>query len=230
MTSKTTSVLMVLTSHELLGDTGQPTGWFVAEAAHPWKVFTDAGCLVEFASPLGGHPAMYGLDSEDSVQEDFLDFYGPRGPETIAVARVDPSTFAAVFFVGGHGTMWDFADDVALAALTSTMYEAGGVVAAVCHGPAALVNVRLEDGSFLVEGKRIAAFTDAEEAAVQLEEVVPFSLESVLKERGACHEASPNFEQKIVTDGRLVTGQNPASAQGVSEAVVGLLNSGSVRR
>ncbi len=121
--------------------------------------------------------------------------------------------------------MWDFADDQRLAELTASVYDAGGIVAAVCHGPAGLINVRLENGSYLVAGKELAAFTNSEEEAVGLTSVVPFSLETALTERGAVHQAADNFEVNVVVDGRLVTGQNPASATGVGKAVVKVLDS-----
>jgi putative intracellular protease/amidase len=211
---------MVLTSHDKLGDTGRSTGWYLPEAAHPWKVFTSAGFDVSFTSPLGGQPTMDGVDLSDPVQADFLATYGASGPMTITPDLVDVASYDVIFYVGGHGSMWDFADNRALAGVTTSIYEAGGVVAAVCHGPAGLVNVTLNDGAHLVAGKRVAAFTDAEEEAVGLVGVVPFLLASTLVERGALHQPAPNFEANVVTDGRLVTGQNPPSAIGVAEEVV----------
>jgi putative intracellular protease/amidase len=215
-----TSVLMVLTSHDQLGDTGRSTGWYLPEAAHPWKAFLAAGFDVSFVSPLGGRPRMDGVDLTDAVQAEFLTAFGADGPQTSTPDTVDASAFDVIFYVGGHGSMWDFADNRPLAGLASSIYEAGGVVAAVCHGPAGLVDISLGDGRFLVDGKNVAAFTDAEEAAVGLTNVVPFLLASKLVERGAVHHAAPNFEANVVVDGRLVTGQNPASAVGVAEAVV----------
>jgi putative intracellular protease/amidase len=215
-----TSVLMVLTSHDRLGDTGEPTGWYLPEAAHPWKVFTAAGYEVSFVSPDGGHPTMSGDDLSDPVQAEFLALYGDRGPHTTTPETVDASVFDVILYVGGHGAMWDFADNRPLANLASSIYESGGFVAAVCHGPAGLVNITLSDGSHLVAGKNVAAFTDAEESAVGLTDVVPFLLASTLVERGAVHHPAPNFEPKVVVDGRLVTGQNPASATALAEAIV----------
>ena len=136
---------------------------------------------------------------------------------------MDPTPYRAIFFAGGHGTMWDFPRDPDLARLARSIYEAGGVVAAVCHGPAALVNLTLSDGSRLVAGKQVAAFTNDEEKAVGLAEVVPFSLADQLVKAGAEHLPAPNFTAQVVADGRLVTGQNPASARGVAERVVALL-------
>jgi putative intracellular protease/amidase len=131
--------------------------------------------------------------------------------------------YAAIFYAGGHGTMWDFADHPELARMGGAIYDRGGVVGAVCHGPAGLVNIKLADGTYLVAGKNVAAFTNEEESAVKLEKVVPFSLQDKLVERGAKHQAAPKFDAKVVVDGRLVTGQNPASATGVGEEMVKLL-------
>ena len=139
---------------------------------------------------------------------------------------LDPADYSAVFFSGGHGTMWDFPDDPSVHAWVRQVYERGGVVAAVCHGPAALVNVRLSSGEFLVAGKEVSAFTDEEERAVRLESVVPFPLESILRAHGALFVESPNFESRVAVSQRLVTGQNPASATGVADAVVVLLRAG----
>ena len=138
-------------------------------------------------------------------------------------ADVDPADYDAVLFAGGHGTMWDFPDNPDLAHLARELYEAGGVVSAVCHGPAALVGITLSDGRPLVEGKEVAAFTDAEEQAAGLTDVVPFLLQSRLEELGAKHTGAENFQAHVVADGRLVTGQNPASAHGVAAAVLAAL-------
>lgn len=214
------TVLMVLTSNDRLGDTGQRTGWYLPEAAHPWKVFTDAGYQVRWASPRGGYAPMEGKDDSDPVQQAFLAVVGEQGPLTMRPDEVDASEVDVIFYVGGHGTMWDLPEDVGLALLAGAVHERGGVVAAVCHGPAGLVNVRTEDGRYLVEGRRVAAFTDAEEAAVGKDRIVPFLLASRLAERGVIHVPAPDFTANVVTDGRLVTGQNPASAFGVAKAVV----------
>lgn len=218
----THSVLIVLTSHRTLGDTGRETGFYVGEAAHPWKVFTDAGLSVDLVSVAGGVPPQDGRDADDPVQQEFLadERVAAQLADTRTPADVDPADYDVVFYAGGHGTMWDFPDDTRLAGLARDVYEAGGVVAAVCHGPAGLVNVTLSDGTHLVEGKRVSAFTNEEEAAVGLTDVVPFLLQTRLEERGAKHSGAPNFAAHVVRDGRLVTGQNPASAAGVAEAVL----------
>ncbi len=221
----TKRILFVLTSHDELGDTGQPTGYYLPEAAHPWRVLREAGHRIDLASPEGGavpvDPESH--DLEDEANAAFLEAEEDALENTLAADAVDPSDYDAIYFAGGHGTMWDFPDCRPLIEATRKIYEDGGVVAAVCHGPASLVNVKLSDGTYLVEGREVACFTDEEERAVELDEVVPFLLETRLRERGATIRKAEPWQEKVVTDGRLVTGQNPASAEGVGEAVARLL-------
>lgn len=218
-------VLLALTSHGSLGDTGKPTGYYVPEAAHPWEVFRKAGYEVSFVSVKGGQPPATGYNAEDEVQREFLE--DPEVKKALAdtptADSLNPADYAAVYFVGGHGTMWDFPDAADLAALACDVYEAGGVVAAVCHGPAALVNLTLSDGRPLVAGKAFATFTNEEEEAVGLADTVPFLLQEKLEERGGVHVRAPKFQPCVVVNERLATGQNPASAAGVAEAAVKLL-------
>lgn len=144
-------VLFALTSHGELGDTGRATGFYVPEAAHPYRVFRDAGFEADFVSVQGGEPPRDGVKPDDQESARFLAEVGSRLSTTPSPERVDGGDYDAIFFVGGHGTMWDFPESAALADLARTIYENGGVVAAVCHGPAALVNLRLADGSYLVD-------------------------------------------------------------------------------
>jgi putative intracellular protease/amidase len=220
-----TRVLFAVTSHDRKGDTGQPTGFYLPEAAHPYAVLAAAGCDIDFVSPRGGRPPMDGVNREDPVSRAFLDDPAVIGKlaNTPTPERLRPEDYAAIFFVGGHGAMWDFPDHPPLARLAERVHAAGGVVGAVCHGPAGLVNLRGADGEYLVKGRRIAAFTDDEERAVQLERVVPFLLATALQQRGAIHVAAPNWNANVVVDGRFVTGQNPASAEGVGQAMARLL-------
>lgn len=217
---------MVLTSHSELGNTGRETGFYLPEAAHPYAVFTQAGYEVDFMSPQGGQPPMDGVDLEDPLQKSFVDDPVVTGKlaQTLTPDQIDPSDYAAIFYAGGHGVMWDFPDNDELAQIATTIYERKGVVAAVCHGPAGLVNVTLSDGSYLVAGKTVSTFTNEEEAAVELTDVVPFLLETRLRDRGAEITKAPNFEPHVVVSGRVVTGQNPASATPVAEAVVEVLS------
>lgn len=218
-------VLFVLTSHETLGATGKPTGWYLPEAAHPHAVLERAGVEVEFASPSGGAPAMVGVDLEDPVQRAFLETPATADAvrDTLRLDAVDPSDYDAILLVGGHGTMWDFPDDEALERLIRAIYERGGAVSAVCHGPAGLVNAKLSDGTYLVAGRTLASFTNEEEERAGLADVVPFLLESALTQRGALHVAGEAFKPQVEVDGRLVTGQNPASAAPMAEALVRIL-------
>ena len=230
-TAPTASVLIAMTSHQELGDTGRSTGAYLPEIAHPWKVFTAAGLTVDLVSVAGGRPPLDGVDADDPVQRAFLDDVemAAKLENTPPASSVDPADYRAILFAGGHGTMWDFPDNPDLQALTRAIYESDGIVAAVCHGPAALVNTTLSDGSRLIDGKEVAAFTDEEETAVGLAEVVPFLLQSRLESNGAKHSGADRFQPWIVADGHLVTGQNPASAVGVATAVVASLRADQAR-
>ncbi|TDR39206.1 putative intracellular protease/amidase [Tahibacter aquaticus] len=212
-------VLIVLTSHGSKGKTGKPTGFYLGELTHPLAVLEAAGIPVEIASIKGGEPPVDGVDLDDATNAHYWknDEFRTRIRSTLPLADAKPERYSAIFFAGGHGAMWDFPDSPAVQRVTRTIYEQGGVVAAVCHGPAALVNVTLSNGDHLVKGKQVSAFTDDEERAVQLADTVPFLLASKLAEHGALHQPAPNWTAKVVVDGRLVTGQNPQSATGVGE-------------
>jgi putative intracellular protease/amidase len=215
-------ILCVVTSHPIRGDTGEPTGFAMVELTHPLEMFEAAGIPVEIASIRGGHPPIDFFDLSDPVNDRFWKDKAFRDAlaHSLVLADLDPARYSAVFFAGGHGTMWDFADDPVVQTVIREIWEAGGIVSAVCHGPAALVNAKLSDGSYLVASKKLAAFTDAEEAEVKYDKVVPYLLASTLKDRGALHQPAPNWSENVVTDGRLITGQNPASAHGVGKAIV----------
>ncbi len=218
-------ILFVLTSHSIKGSTGAPTGWYLSEAAHPWKVLHDAGMQVEFMSPKGGLPPVDGFDLKDPVNKEFWENASVQSglKNTLTPDKVDFRKYAAIHFVGGHGTMWDFPGNAAMAKIAAGIYENKGVVSAVCHGPAGLVDVKLSDGAYLVKGKRVAAFTNDEEAAVGLTRVVPFLLADKLKERGAIHVPAEKWTDNVQVDGRLITGQNPQSASTVGKKLAELL-------
>jgi putative intracellular protease/amidase len=222
----TRKVLIALTSHGELGSTGRSTGFYLPEAAYPWKAFTDAGYTVDLVSVQGGRPPMDGIDPSDPVQRAFLDDpqMSVKLENTPRPDQVKPTDYDAILYAGGHGAMWDFPDSTRLAEIARDIYESNGVVAAVCHGPAGLVNIVLSDGRYLVDGKEVAAFTNDEEAAVGLTEDVPFLLQTRLEQRGAKHSGAPNFQPWVVLDGRLVTGQNPASATDVAAQVLTILD------
>lgn len=207
--------LIVVTSHAELGDTGKATGWYLPEVTHAYYPLKAAGYQIDFASPKGGSAPMdegsYDMDDELNrrfVQEGILN----RLKTTLPIKNVKAKDYGLIFFAGGHGTMWDFANSPDLNRVTAEIYENGGIVAAVCHGPAALTNVKLSNGKYLVDGKKVAAFSNDEEEAAGLTKVMPFLLESKLKDRGAKYSKAPLWQKHVVTDGRLVTGQNPASA------------------
>ena len=217
-------ILCVVTSNNVKGATGIPTGFWLSELTHPLEKFIEAGIAFELASIKGGKPPIDGdsLDFNDAINKKFwgdADFQAKLS-NTIKLDDVNPADFDAIFFAGGHGVMWDFADSAAIDKVTREIYEHGGIVAAVCHGPAALVNVKLSDGKYLVDGKNLTSFTNGEESAVQATDIVPFLLETELKNHGAIHHAAANWSNHVVKDGRLITGQNPASAASVGEAVV----------
>lgn len=213
-------ILIVLTSHDDLGGV-ERTGYYVPEAAHPWQIFTKAGYEVDVASIAGGRPPRDGHDPDDPAQAAFL--ATGLDDDTAMLSGVDASAYDAVLYAGGHGTMWDFPADPDVARVGREIYERGGVVAAVCHGPAALVGLTLSDGSHLVDGRRVAVFTNSEETVRGVAGVVPFLLADALTERGARHEPAPDWQPQVVVDDRLVTGQNPASAAPLAEQVVALL-------
>lgn len=220
-------VLFVLTGHDRLGKAGDEqadkTGFHLSEAATPWKVLTEAGFDVDFATPEGGRAPIDpgSLDRDDKTNVAFLADAKVKNliNNAPALRAIDLTLYDALYFPGGHGTMWDLPDSEDVQNAARTMWEDDKVVAAVCHGPAALVNVKLSNGSWLVDGKTLSVFTDSEERAVEKDSVVPFLLGSKLKSRGATLESADDFDASVSVDGRLITGQNPASAQGVGEAV-----------
>jgi putative intracellular protease/amidase len=229
MSSK--KALIVVTSHDRLGDTGKQTGYYLPEVTHPYYALIDAGFEVDLASPRGGAAPMdpSSGDRKDPANARFLDTPADRDKtsRTTRLADVAASAYDAILFAGGHGTMWDFREDRDVQRLAAAIHEKGGVVAAVCHGPAALVDVRLSSGEFLVAGKRVTGFSNDEEEAAELTNVVPFLLETLLVEHGGRYEkAAGLWKEHVVTDGRLVTGQNPASAAGVGREVARLLAGG----
>lgn len=225
-------VLIVVTSHGEKGTSGEPTGYYLGEVTHPLAVLEAAKIPVEFASIKGGEPPVDGLELEDPVNARYWSNASFRASmrTTLRLDAVDPARYSAVFFAGGHGAMWDFPTNPAVERVARAVYEQGGIVSAVCHGPAALVDVRLSDGKYLVAGKRVAAFTDDEERAVGLQDTVPFLLATNLTARGALHQPAANWTAKVVVDGRLITGQNPQSATGVGEQLRDLLLAGASKQ
>lgn len=214
-------ILLVLTNHEELGDTGKKTGFYLSEASHPYEVFVEAGHEVVLASPKGGVAPIdpKSLKLEDEANRVFWVKFGngdaeePAVSDTVALEEVEEQEFDGIFFAGGHGTMWDLPESEVVQSSIREVYESGKPVGAVCHGPAALVNVTLSGGEKLIAGKEVAVFTNAEEEAVELAGVVPFLLQTKFEEAGAKVKVGENFSENAIRDGLLVTGQNPASAK-----------------
>ena len=217
-----TNALFVTTSCDALAP-DHPTGLWLEEFAVPYMAAIDAGIDITVASPRGGAVP---LDPKTEPNDKQRKEWAPALESlrhSVTLESVKDQAFDAVFIPGGHGPMMDLAHDATLHELLARQDAAGRLIAAVCHGPAALVNVTLSDGTPLVAGKKLAAFTDSEEHAVQLQDVVPFLLASTLVERGADHQGAPDWSVNVVVDGRLVTGQNPQSASGVGAAMRTLL-------
>jgi len=221
-------ILMVLTSHNLLGNTGKPTGFWLEEFAAPYYVFKDAGAEVTVASPKGGQPP---IDPKSDLPENQTEAMTrfKRDPDaqkvlanTIKLKDAKADDYDTVFYPGGHGPMWDLADNPTSIALIEAFYNAGKPVAAVCHAPAVLHRVTYQ-GQPIVKGKRVTGFTNGEEESVQLTKVVPFLVEDELKRLGGHYEKAADWKSFVITDGRLVTGQNPASSKATAEALLKLL-------
>ncbi|MGS1077954.1 type 1 glutamine amidotransferase domain-containing protein [Pseudoxanthomonas beigongshangi] len=222
-------ILMVLTSHDQLGETGHKTGFWLEEFAAPYYVFKDAGAEVVLASPRGGQPPLDPKsDAADAQTPATLRFNNDTAAiaelaQTRPLAEVLDEDVDAVFYPGGHGPLWDLAEDADSIRLIETRFAAGKPVAAVCHGPAVLRHAQGTLSQPLVKDKRVTGFTNAEEAAVELTDVVPFLLEDELKAKGARFEAGPLFQPHVVVDGKLITGQNPASSEPAARALLELI-------
>ncbi|CAM3868143.1 type 1 glutamine amidotransferase domain-containing protein [Ectopseudomonas alcaliphila] len=197
-------------------------GFWFPELTHPVEVFDEAGVDFDLASPKGGLAPFDGFDLKDEASLKFWTNPQHRNKlgSTLKLSNVDPSRYGAVLLVGGHGPMWDFVNNPELSDIVRTIYENNGVVSAVCHGPAGLLDVKLSNGRNLIEGRRLTGFTAEEEIARQYDTIVPFELEDALKKAGATFEEAPIFESLVVVDGQLITGQNPASAKALGEALI----------
>jgi putative intracellular protease/amidase len=226
------NILMVLTSHDRLGDTGKKTGFWLEEFAAPYYVFKDAGATLTLASPKGGQPPLDPKSDEPDAQTDatrrFRD--DPAAQQalanTVKLSSVSAEQFDAVFYPGGHGPLWDLAEDADSIRLIETMAASGKPVAAVCHAPGVLRHVKGPAGAPLVKGKRVTGFANTEEAAVGLTDIVPFLVEDVLVKNGGLYSKAGDWEPYAVTDGLLVTGQNPASSEPGAHALLALLKQG----
>lgn len=211
-------VLIVLTSHDTLGDTGRKTGFWLEELAAPYYVFKDAGAEIALASPKGGQAPLDPVSSDEAYQTDSTRRFEADAEATGALAAtvklsdVSADDFDTVFYPGGHGPMWDLAEDRTSVALIESFWKADKPIGFVCHGPAALRHAVKADGAPMVEGLALTCWTDSEEEAVGLTDVVPFLLETELRKQGAKFERTDDWGVHVVTDGLLTTGQNPASS------------------
>lgn len=217
-------ILFVVTSHGELGDTGKKTGYFLSEVTHPWSVLGEE-YDIDVVSPLGGRPPVDGFDLTDPINKKFWDdaAWQEKMSHTMLPSSVKAEDYCAIFYAGGHGAMWDFPTNELLGEIAASIYDAGGIVGAVCHGPAGLLPVRLNSGKLLIEGKKFDCFTNAEEEANGTAKVVPFLLQTALEERGGIFDGAAPWSDHVVVDGRLVTGQNPMSALDVGKTIKALL-------
>ncbi|MBT9572215.1 type 1 glutamine amidotransferase domain-containing protein [Pseudomonas umsongensis] len=222
-------ILMVLTSHDQLGNTGKKTGFWLEEFAAPYYVFKDAGVQLTLASPKGGQPPLDPKSDEPDAQTDATRRFrqDPAAQSalasTVMLGTVKAGDYDAIFYPGGHGPLWDLAEDLDSIALIEAFYNAGKPVAAVCHAPGVLRHAKDADGQPLVKGKKVTGFTNSEEEAVQLTKVVPFLVEDELKAKGGIFSKGPDWASYVLTDGLLLTGQNPASSQAAAEALLSKL-------
>ena len=222
-------ILMVLTSHDRLGDTGKKTGFWLEEFAAPYYVFKDAGAEVTLASPLGGQPPLDPKSDDAASQTDFTRRFKSDPAAQAALSRTlklrdaAASKFDAVFYPGGHGPLWDLAENAYSIALIEALLAAGKPVAAVCHAPGVLRHVKAGDGKPVVADKTVTGFTNTEEQAAGLTEVVPFLVEDMLRKNGGKYTKAADWQPHVVVDGLLITGQNPASSEPAAKALLEML-------
>jgi putative intracellular protease/amidase len=228
-------VLIVLTSHDRLGDTGRKTGFWLEELAAPYYAFKDAGAEIVLASPKGGRPPLDPKSNEPDFQTDDTRRFEADADamaqlaSTVPLASVSQAGFDTVFYPGGHGPLWDLAEDPASIGLIESFVAAGKPVALVCHAPGVLRHVRTPDGRPLVEGKRVTGFTNSEEAAVGLLDVVPFLVEDELKAKGGNYSKGEDWASYVVRDGLLITGQNPGSSAEAAAVLLERLRAGAAQ-
>jgi len=222
-------VLIVLTSHTELGDTGEKTGFWLPELTHPYYEFKKAGFTVDVASIEGGMAPLDGkaFEEADEYHQIFLNDAElmAKVMRSIPLAQVNPDDYQAILFSGGSGPMWDFPDNKDINRISAAIYENKGIVSAVCHGNAALINITLADGSLLIKDKRVSAFSNEEEANLGTTEIIPFLLQDKLIERGAIYVPGKAWQENVVVADRLITGQNPASAKKVAQSIIERLQS-----
>lgn len=222
-------ILVVLTSHDALGNTGKKTGFWLEELAAPYYAFKDAGIEMTLASPKGGQPPLDPKSAEPGFQTDDTRRFEADAEAKAALAStrklgdVSVADYDAIFYPGGHGPLWDLAEDAQSIKLIEGAFAAGKPVAAVCHAPGVLRHVKTTDGSLLVKGKTVTGFANSEEAAVQLTDIVPFLVEDMLVQSGGVYSKAGDWAPHVVRDGLLITGQNPASSAPAAKALIELL-------
>lgn len=222
-------ILMVLTSHDQLGNTGQKTGFWLEEFAAPYYVFQDAGAQITLASPKGGQPPLDPKSDDPSFQTEATRRFkaDPAAQAmlatTVKLSEVSAKDFDAVFYPGGHGPLWDLAEDADSIKLIEATLAAGKPLASVCHAPGVLRHAKQADGTPIVKGRTVTGFSNSEEAAVQLTAIVPFLVEDELKLKGGMYSKGPDWAPFVLTDGSLITGQNPASSEPAAQALLAKL-------
>lgn len=222
-------ILMVLTSHDQLGDTGKNTGFWLEEFAAPYYVFKDAGADITLASPKGGQPPLDPASDTDDAQTDATARFKKDDAAQKALANthvlsdIADDGFDAIFYPGGHGPLWDLAEDADSRALIEAFAATDRPVGAVCHAPAVFKHPKAANGTPLVSGRKVTGFTNTEEDGVGLTEIVPFLVEDMLKDNGATYSKGPDWGSFVVVDGKLVTGQNPASSAEAAKKLLALL-------
>jgi len=222
-------ILMVLTSHDQLGSTGHKTGFWLEEFAAPYYVFRDAGAELTLASPKGGQPPLDPKSDEPGFQTEATRRFKADASaqaalaQTLVLSEVQAAAFDAVFYPGGHGPLWDLAEDADSIRIIETALAMGKPVAAVCHAPGVLRHAKHADGTPLVKGRSVTGFSNTEEEAVQLTAIVPFLVEDELQRKGGVYSKGPDWASFVLTDGSLITGQNPASSEAAAQAVLAKL-------
>lgn len=226
-----TKALIVLTNHAKFDTLDRATGVWLSEATHFNQVMKDNQIDVDYVSPAGGYvpldPGSIAADQLDAVNLGFYtdaDFRNRALGQSLKPSDVNAADYDIIYFAGGHGTVWDFPKNQELGQLAKQIYDNGGIISAVCHGVVGLLEIQNADGNAFIDGKQLTGFTNEEEAINQLTDDVPFLAEDALKAAGAHHTKSDPYTEHVITDGRLITGQNPQSAKGVGEAVIAVLN------
>jgi putative intracellular protease/amidase len=222
-------IVMILTSHSELGNTGKKTGFWIEEFAAPYYVFIDAGASVTIASPKGGQPPIDpSSDTAENQTPAVIRFKADKKlqkmlSETHLLSSISSVDYDAIFYPGGHGPLWDLTNDADSIKLIKQFWNSKKPIAAVCHAPSVLLNVKDDEGTYLVKGKNVTGFTNSEEEAVGLTEVVPFLLENELKNKGGIYSKKEDWAAYIVKDGMLITGQNPASSEATAKELLSIL-------